>query len=284
MGEPVTSVRATVRVWRHAGRSQEAFERAGWVGFAPMEAPETMETVTRVWLAGGRVREETEDGQVSVSREDDGRYSQFRWLGRTSLADDVFIDLGIPAGDEIVVERDAERGTPRRIEARYAGEPYVIFEVLEIAFDETFPDDVFTPPPGSEVGVRGLTLEQVAASAPFALWVPAEDWECTIAYVWLDDDPSIAPQVNLQYTATATRIAQSPVSHPGQQARIVLEGAGPWRDTERNGRHMEVREHAEGPRPAQVCLELEGTWIEIHSWELDINALADLAGGLRRAS
>ena len=105
MGEPVTSVRATVLVWRHRDRSQEAFERAGWVGFAPMEVPETTETITRVWLAGGCVRAETEDGQVSVSREDADQYSQFRWLGRTSLADDVLIDLGIPAGDEIVMER-----------------------------------------------------------------------------------------------------------------------------------------------------------------------------------
>ena len=344
MTERVATVRATVRTWRHLGRTHRSFEDAGWTGYAPLEMPDTLERVTRVWLAGDRGREEGQDGEVFVWRGSDRwRYdpstgarsnenvprvsphvSELEWLrgaaeaigrldldppvpcrraGRAAQAvrglpkaarDGELMPLGLEAATEGRLELDAERGTPLRIEARHGGEPFLIQEVLDIEFDETFPDDtfVFTPPPGVEIRstlddepVRwGLTLEQATAAAPFTLWVPAEDWDVTVAYARMEAEPPTAPQVHLQYVATATRIAQSPVSHPGQQASIVLEGAGPWHVTERNGRRMEVREHEEARRPAQVCLELEGTWIDIHSWELDVHALADLAGGLRRAA
>jgi hypothetical protein len=279
MSGPVTSVRATVRAWRHGDRSWKAFERAGWVGYAPGEGPETMEAVTRVWLAGGCGREEV-DGQVVVWRNGE-RYSEFEWL-RTPLDDRALIeDSGLPAGDEIVIERDAERGTPLRIEARYAGEPYMILEVLEIAFDETFADDIFTPPPGEKDGQ--LSLEEVVAAAPFVLWVPANDWKATVAYAQMEEEPHLAPQVHLQYASEGLRIAQSPAGHPDAMNGVVFDGAGPWRELERGGRRMEVQEHLERRPGAQVRLDLEGTRVVVHSWNLDADGLADVAAGLRRA-
>ena len=75
--------------------------------------------------------------------------------------------------DELVLDVDAERGALLRIESRHDGQPLLISEVTEIAFDETFKDDVFefTPPPGDEVRSisdqvsiqRDLTIEQAVA-------------------------------------------------------------------------------------------------------------------------
>ena len=279
MSRPVTSVRATVRAWRHVARSQRALERAGWVGYAAVEAPETMEAVTRVWLAGDRGREEI-DRQVVVWRNGE-RYSEFEWL-RTPLDDRALIeDRGLPADAEIVIERDAERGTPLRIEARHAGEPYMVLEVLEIAFDETFPGDIFTPPPDEKD--EHLTLEEVVAAAPFVLWVPANDWEATVAYAHTEEEPHVAPQVHLQYVSKGVRIAQSPAAHPNAMNGFVFDGAGPWREVERAGRRMEVQEQVERRPPAQVRLDLEGTRVVVHSWDVDADGLVDVAAGLRRA-
>jgi outer membrane lipoprotein-sorting protein len=59
----VSTVRATVRMWRDVRRHGEALQRAGWVGYAPLDAPEpeAFEEIVRVWFAPpGRVREEHE--------------------------------------------------------------------------------------------------------------------------------------------------------------------------------------------------------------------------------
>jgi outer membrane lipoprotein-sorting protein len=69
----VSTVRATVHMWRHVRRQGEALLRAGWVGYAPMaEEREAVEEVVRVWFAPpDRVREEREGchgASVSVCR------------------------------------------------------------------------------------------------------------------------------------------------------------------------------------------------------------------------
>jgi hypothetical protein len=197
--------------------------------------------------------------------------------------------LGAAGADDLLVDVDAERGVLLRVEARLGGEPFSIIEVLEIAFDESFPDDtfVFTPPPGVEVRsvlkLRDLSLEEAVAAAPFAFWLPAEDWEPTVAYAQTDDEPHVAPQVHLQYLRNGVRIAQSPAGHPDAMSGFVFDGAGPWRELERGGRTMEVQDHVERRPGAQVRLVLEGTRVVVHSWSLDADALADVAAGLKRA-
>ena len=71
---------------------------------------------------------------------------------RPSTEDDNWslIRLGGPGADELRLAVDAERGALLRVEARIEGRAFSVAEVVEIAFDETFDDDVFvfTPPPG----------------------------------------------------------------------------------------------------------------------------------------
>lgn len=57
---------------------------------------------------------------------------------------------------------DAERGVILRATSFIDGQEFFVHEVLEIAFDEDFPDDtfVFTPPPGerSRMQTPGPTI------------------------------------------------------------------------------------------------------------------------------
>jgi outer membrane lipoprotein-sorting protein len=69
----ISTVRATVRTWRHMRRQGEALQRAGWTTYAQIAgAREQFEEVVRVWLAPpGCVREEREGSagtSVAVSR------------------------------------------------------------------------------------------------------------------------------------------------------------------------------------------------------------------------
>jgi outer membrane lipoprotein-sorting protein len=57
----VSTVRATVRMWRHLRRRGEAFQRAGWSASGPSGASEVFEEIVRLWLAPpDRAREERE--------------------------------------------------------------------------------------------------------------------------------------------------------------------------------------------------------------------------------
>ena len=70
----ISTVRATVRIWRHIGRHDEAVQRAGWTSYASSGTPasEALEELVRVWFAPpDRAREEREgsqDASVGVRR------------------------------------------------------------------------------------------------------------------------------------------------------------------------------------------------------------------------
>jgi outer membrane lipoprotein-sorting protein len=205
--------------------------------------------------------------------------------------------LGAMGADEILLEIDAERGALLRIESRLEGQPYAISEVLEVAFDEAFADDVFvfTPPPGEEVrsldddfGIfRDLTIEQAVARAPFTVWIASQlpaGWATEITFAPARDRPAMAPTLYLNYRAGdgthAVRVVESPADHPGEHDEYEHARPNPWQEVERNGRTMQIREPAESWQPAQLLAELDGTRILIHSDDLAATALADLAGGL----
>jgi outer membrane lipoprotein-sorting protein len=354
----ISTVRATVRTWRHLRRTHEAMESLpGTTMYAVGEGrePESTESVVRLWLAPpDRQREEREDpdgSSLSVQRgrvwwrydpyngartnEDDletrsGNIgSEFPWLldpapaigllnyleiapGRRAGRHVLRVravprdrdgfglgQLGLHAADELLLDVDSERGALLRVECRFEGRPFSIAEVEDVAFDEQFPDETFTftPPPGEEIrstaadtGVwRGITIERAVALAPFTVWIPARlpaDWETKIGVGAEQERPPMPPHVYLHYRAPdgthGVMVSQSPAGHPAAE-EYEPAGASPWRDIERGGRAMQVRDPAEDWQPAQLRMELDGTRIDMHSNDVGADALADLAAGLVRA-
>jgi hypothetical protein len=356
-----STVRATVRTWRHGRLMQEAFQRAtrdkGGVMYAPggEDEPEGAEGLVRVWLAPPDLAREERSGadgegfgvrrgrlwwhydphNGARSNEDEpdiggGVGEELWWLldpapviglldfdavvpgrcaGRATLhvravpralpqGDDwPLMRLGAHGADELRLDVDAERGALLRLEARLEGRPFVISEVVEIAFDETFADNVFvfTRPPGEEVRSiadefriqRDLTVEQAAARAPFTVWIPSRlpaGWETAIAFAAENDRPPMAPHVHLHYRAAdgthTVVVAESPAGHAGEHSEYEHARPAPWREVERDGRRLQVREPAESWQPAQVLLELDGTRVHIHSSDLGADALVDFACSL----
>ena len=212
----------------------------------------------------------------------------------TPRGDEPLARLGVLGADELRLDVDAERGTLLRVEARAEGRPFVISEVLEIAFDEVFPEEtfVFTPPPGEQLRPapdrvaprRDLTIESAVALAPFTVWIPAgvpPRWQLEIVFAPESERP---PHLHLHYHADDGThdldVAESPAGHPGEHGG---GRAGAWRAIEREGRSMEVGERAGDRQPAQVRLELDRTRILLQSTTLSVDILADLAAGLLHA-
>jgi hypothetical protein len=239
-------------------------------------------------------------GQVSPGRRAGRPVLRVRAVPRVidHGSDEPLWRLGAVGADELGLEVDAERGTLLGVESRFQQQPFAISEVLEISFDEEFPEDtfVFTPPPGEQVrsiteefGVRrDMTIEQAVTLAPFIVWIPARlpaNWETQIAFAAAQDRPPAVPHVFLHYRASdgthGVTITESPADHPRD---VEAEGpGGPWREIERDHRQIHVREPAESWQPAQARADYEGTRILISSTDLGAEALADLAAGLVQA-
>lgn len=85
-----------------------------------------------------------------------------------------------PVGEQ-ELEVDREVGVLLRLAHTFEGEEYLVSEVTEIAFDEDFPDAIFTfvPPEGEGLRRAGvgthteISLEEAAGLVPFELWAPS---------------------------------------------------------------------------------------------------------------
>ena len=115
----------------------------------------------------------------------------------------------LPEGaEEFELLVDVERGILLRVEARLDDGPFMVLELMELYFDETFSDDVFVfqPPPGEEVRshrdvyppAEGMSVEEAVRRAPFTVLAPRripEGWELNVLYVPGRDRPLVAPSV-----------------------------------------------------------------------------------------
>jgi hypothetical protein len=348
-----SSVRATVAEWRHHARMADAFGRDGDVvmyAASSEPAPETSETVSRVWFAPpDRVREEHDDeyarvavargerwwrydtvrGAISSEVEPDmhgGVGDQLAWIleparllgalefgevaageqaGRPTLRaravprpplrgggpDNALFMLGASDADDVVLDVDAARGVLLRVECRIRGEPYLVREVREIAYDEELPDSTFELELPEGVHARAIarelehdvTLERAVALAPFAVWIAPRvprDWEVEITFVKAMEHPPTEPRVLIGYSA-GNGVQEYVISQTAADDVFVDElPGGAWERHEIDGRAMELREQVEDWHPAQVRLELGGTRLHLHSGSLSRGVLADVAAEL----
>ena len=182
---------------------------------------------------------------------------------------------------------DAERGVVLRTEERLDGRPFHVRELLEVAFDEPFPESTFVyqPPPGETVRTpeeafrtQHLTVDEVARRASFQVWVPgalADGWRAQAIYNPAGD---LAPAVEIVHLVYAhergTHTFQLQETEAGSPVPEEFERV------KRDG--IEAAVHVpEGRRmPTVVVLDRDGTRIQLSSSELGRDELLDLAFSL----
>ncbi len=115
----------------------------------------------------------------------------------------------LPEGaDDFELLVDVERGILLRLEARLDAGPFMIIELIEVYFDETFRDEVFVfqAPPGEQVRSHrdvyappeGVSVEEAVRRAPFTVLAPRrlpEGWQLNLLYTPGRDRPPAAPSV-----------------------------------------------------------------------------------------
>lgn len=209
-----------------------------------------------------------------------------------------------PGADEYDLVVDKERGILLRTEAQIDREPFAISEIVEIAFDESFPPETFQfePPEGETVRspeeIWGghehvLSVEEAAARASFPVWIPSrlpplsdrhrlgQAWDVDVHYEEGAERPRMPESVSLFYSHER---GSSLTLNEGV-ARTPLEARPPWEPVELEGRLYLVWEPEQSrlPVPIQIRLELEGTEIHLSSQELGREELLEVARSLVRA-
>lgn len=190
-----------------------------------------------------------------------------------------------PWADDHELIVDVERGVLLRVGAFTGGEEFAAVDVLEIAFDEVFADDIFLSPEGEtarslgEPPGRMLSLEDAVREAPFPVWAPSRvprgftahvslsapgDRPATLVLHYVPDDAIHRLSIRETPTGELGEIAWSEprtIEHEGEQYLVVTaDDKRPW-------------------LPTHVFAEREGTSIEIQS-DLELETLLGIAASL----
>ena len=188
--------------------------------------------------------------------------------------------LGLGA-EEIELAVDAECGVILRAEARHKGQAFHVLEVLDIQFDGELPPEtfVFEPPAGETVRLAGevyrfdqLPIEEVAARASFAVWVPgglAPSWRLHAIHRPVSQRPALPESVHLLFFDDA--LHSFSIEEAGE--RLLAWRVGEPRVVERDGVELRVL----GGKPLEVHGERAGTHFRLSSDTLDADALVELA-------
>lgn len=236
-------------------------------------------------------------------------WADFTVLGRTTCAgrealrvltrprthEHLWPTPGLPLGaDEHELLVDAERGILLRTATRMDGQDLQVVELLEVAFDETFPPETFTfvPPPGEEIRSprhhlsERLSVEDAAARAPFPVWVIRtlpEGWRMTSMYMEAQERPRVPATVVIHLSREdASSMLQL---HQTASAEPAPDDFGErWRALERAGEELKIFEPDEAGygMPTFVRLERDGTRIDISSGDLGLEELLSLTDLLVR--
>jgi hypothetical protein len=194
---------------------------------------------------------------------------------------------------------DADRGVLLRIEARFQDEPFLIGEVVDIAFDEGFEPETFIlePPEGEEIHsveerfAPGLdrTIEEAAAEAPFPVFIlPAipDEWKLSVSSFPPSKRPATPHCVHVDYRSedgtAALSISQVPDGESDFHVLLLhVDDESPgFEEVERDGLNMLVRGRSDDWSETQVHLSREGTELTLTSRELSGPRVIELAARL----
>ena len=220
---------------------------------------------------------------------------------RAARRQDEMLTWGLHAfgggADEYAFVLDAGSGAVRRVEARHQGRPFHVIEAVELAFDETLPDEtfVFEAPEGEDVRPVddwspgfGLPIHEIVERASFTVLVPDEvpsTWTIESHYMPARDRPPMPESITLFYRSRdATGGLTVSQSHPGDDFNAGLLSGQGWQQMERDGVRFRMRERTPNWRQPQLYIEREGTAAMLTSDSLSNDDLIELALSLRPAS
>jgi hypothetical protein len=191
----------------------------------------------------------------------------------------------LPYGaDEYELHADAERGVLLYVAGRHKGEVFDISEVLQVDFDETLGDGLFsyTPRQGEQVRpadpiVERLTLQAAVLRMPFTVLVPkrvlgSEPGDFEVMY-HAPRLRSPRPFLCLMYRGRVSLWINESDSSDAELAKME------WEQVECNGKRMAISDPGVGAGMRVVSLEQEGTHVTIWS-DLERDGLVDIAASL----
>jgi len=191
-----------------------------------------------------------------------------------------------PGADRYELLVDAERGILLRAEALLEGTTLAWSEVVEVAFDEQLPPEVFVlkPAPGERVRTPeelaqdfpdDVTLDEAARRASFTVWAPRKmgrGWEINVRYARGEPGPLDRETVMLHY-----RHEKQGQLGINETARDEKRGAS-WELVERGGEAFRVWQRPDRRRmPTIVRFHKGDTSIELQSDDFELERLLEFA-------
>jgi outer membrane lipoprotein-sorting protein len=191
-------------------------------------------------------------------------------------------DLGSGA-DEYLLRVDAERGVLLRSEARIDGEPFHILEMESVAFDEHLADDLFAPPKDEPVervsSPRDVPMSELQDEVSFTVFVPKSP-------PFGSDYATVHPAEPRGRVPETAHISFASEFFGEEDRQFWLTEAAdslPGREEiewQHRGGLQFGEDRQVGPGVRIVRLELQGTHIELCSYNLPFNELQELAASL----
>ena len=192
--------------------------------------------------------------------------------------------------DDVVLAVDQERGVVLRSEARLDGRPFAVYEVIEVAFDESFGDDVFrfVSPDGSPVRPpretfgppQPVSIEEAARRASFTVVAPTrlpQGWRVEASYVPASDRPRRPESVSLQ--VGAERMEPRVGIH---QSAEPLPDDLDWDEIEHDGRRIRFLQRTGPGDPYEAKIEVHGAHVRA-SGNVEQDAFIDIVASLAPA-
>jgi hypothetical protein len=193
--------------------------------------------------------------------------------------------------DEVLLAVDIERGVVPRAEARIDGEPFAVFEIADIVFDEELPDELFRfeSPDGSPMrSTRGaftrpepMSVEEPARRASFTVVVPTllpRGWIVIASYTSPNARPLRPESVVVQVLEDRHQSPRLTIRQAGEPLSDGLE----WEVVEHSGRPISILVY-QGPGGGyDAKVEAGGTHVRANG-DLEREAFLDITASLAPA-